>query len=828
MKKRKYRDYLILALFIMLIYFVVTRFTYVFGSDTDWINQHTVIPDYFRQTFYNTGKLLPNLAFNYGGGQNIFTLSYYGLLSPIILPSYLLPFMSMSTYITIVNLLICFISGILFYKWLKSHGFSDNITLLTSILFVLSASFIFHMHRHMMFVNYMPFLIMSLIGVDKYIKDNKKITLILGIFLMIMTSYYYSVCGILVIGLYFIYMYLKNNEFNIKSFIKDTFIFIGYALIAIGLGAFFLLPTLYTMMGGRDTGKTAYTLLQLLTPFKEAHKIFAGTYSMGLSMIGFMSLMYMFFTKKRENVVIAALSSIILFIPLFMFLLNGGLYLREKCFIPFMPLIGLFIGIFLSDLYNNKINIKSFIIYLTIIFLPLYLLNTHEFRYVYVLCFGIILLFMNKKYTKYFLTAYILVVALSACITENYKEEVVPIDKYNEIFNDNIANEINNTIKKDKTYYRFANLINPTKTINKIYNKNYLSTNMYSSTYNYHYLDFVRDELDVSMYEYNYFMIPSKDNIIFNSLMGVKYVASDHDLGYGYTKISDNIYKNDYVRPLIYASNKILNEKTYDDYKLYPYNIEYLINNIVVDDISNNQELNTTTERLDVNFEIIENDGVKIEEKNNSKILTVENKGKLTIKLDKPIKNKLLFISLYGLEENTCSYDNISMKINNVENILTCKTWNYPTKNNTFNFLISDYNISTLNIELTKGEYKIDKIEAFVMDASVLNNKDYTPLNITSIKNDSIEGNIKVSDDYTYLATSIPYDKGWSAYVDGSKVEIKEVNKAFIGIKLDKGYHEIKLKYSSPLLKEGTIISSISLVLLIIVIISGKRNKRMQ
>ena len=71
---------------------------FIFGSKTDWINQHTIFPDYFRKTFYQTGNILPNFAPHIGAGQNIFNFSYYGLLNPIILISYLFPNLEMTTY----------------------------------------------------------------------------------------------------------------------------------------------------------------------------------------------------------------------------------------------------------------------------------------------------------------------------------------------------------------------------------------------------------------------------------------------------------------------------------------------------------------------------------------------------------------------------------------------------------------------------------------------------------------------------------------------------------------------------------------------------------
>ena len=209
---KKHRDYLIITIVILLFVFLTYRFNYMFGSDTDWVNQHTIIPDYFRQMFYKTGNLLPNMAFHYGAGQNIFNLSYYGLLSPITLLSYLLPFFSMVTYTKIITIVILIVSGILFYNFMERHGNTEKMCLLTSVIFVLGTPFIFHMHRHIMFVNYMPFLLMGFYGVDNYSNRGTKSLLIISVFLMIMTSYYYSVVGIIVLCIYYLHEYLYYHK----------------------------------------------------------------------------------------------------------------------------------------------------------------------------------------------------------------------------------------------------------------------------------------------------------------------------------------------------------------------------------------------------------------------------------------------------------------------------------------------------------------------------------------------------------------------------------------------------------------------------------------
>ena len=95
-KVKRYIPYLLLTgLTLFFCRMFVGRYG-IFGAKVDWLSQHSVLPDYFRQQFYATGKLFPEFAANLGGGQNIYHFAYYGLYSPLILPSYLLPFVKPS------------------------------------------------------------------------------------------------------------------------------------------------------------------------------------------------------------------------------------------------------------------------------------------------------------------------------------------------------------------------------------------------------------------------------------------------------------------------------------------------------------------------------------------------------------------------------------------------------------------------------------------------------------------------------------------------------------------------------------------------------------
>ena len=136
----------------------------VFGSKVDWISQHSVFPDYFRQQFYDTGDFFPEFAAGIGGGQNIYNFAYYGLYSPVFLLSYLLPFVKMSDYLIAASFTCLASAVVLLYFWLIKREFSQTVSFLTALLFLLSAPMIFQSYNQIMFVNYMPFLLLALLG----------------------------------------------------------------------------------------------------------------------------------------------------------------------------------------------------------------------------------------------------------------------------------------------------------------------------------------------------------------------------------------------------------------------------------------------------------------------------------------------------------------------------------------------------------------------------------------------------------------------------------------------------------------------------------------
>ena len=78
------------------------------------------------------------------------------------------------------------------------------------------------------------------------------------------------------------------------------------------------------------------------------------------------------------------------------------------------------------------------------------------------------------------------------------------------------------------------------------------------------------------------------------------------------------------------------------------------------------------------------------------------------------------------------------------------------------------------------------------------------------------------------LCLSIPYSKGWTAYVDGQETDLMVANTWCIGLALDEGEHDIELRYETPGLKIGMIssITSTSFYLGWVVLYAIKKNKK--
>ena len=72
------------------------------------------------------------------------------------------------------------------------------------------------------------------------------------------------------------------------------------------------------------------------------------------------------------------------------------------------------------------------------------------------------------------------------------------------------------------------------------------------------------------------------------------------------------------------------------------------------------------------------------------------------------------------------------------------------------------------------------------------------------------------------LIFSIPNEEGWTLYVDGKETEILDFKDTFISVYLEEGHHDIELKYMTPGLMAGAIISAVCIGLFALTMLGRK------
>lgn len=78
------------------------------------------------------------------------------------------------------------------------------------------------------------------------------------------------------------------------------------------------------------------------------------------------------------------------------------------------------------------------------------------------------------------------------------------------------------------------------------------------------------------------------------------------------------------------------------------------------------------------------------------------------------------------------------------------------------------------------------------------------------------------------MVLSIPYSKGFRAYVDGRETEIKKANTMYMALELSEGEHEIQLVYCTPYLKPGLCLTFIGALCYICLVFIRKSKKKVQ
>ena len=147
---------------------------------------------------------------------------------------------------------------------------------------------------------------------------------------------------------------------------------------------------------------------------------------------------------------------------------------------------------------------------------------------------------------------------------------------------------------------------------------------------------------------------------------------------------------------------------------------------------------------------------------------------------------------------------------------LKIKTASMPVVSTSYEYAASERNEVIFKDNYV---YYLDE-EKFVSAVDEL--KKY-PLNIDYFKEDHIKGTITSPKD-GIMFTSIPWEPGWTIYVDGVKTEPVKLFDALIGVPLNEGTHNIEMRFFPYGLTEGIIVSVIGVIIVIFIALKERKN----
>ena len=838
-KVKRYIPYLLLTgltLFFCRIF--VGRYG-IFGAKVDWLSQHSVLPDYFRQQFYATGKLFPEFAANLGGGQNIYHFAYYGLYSPLILPSYLLPFVKMSDYIMAVSITGLTASVLLFYYWLKSRKTDTGTAFILSLMFLLAGPMIGQYSGQIMFVDYMPFLCLALIGVDRYFEQEKSGLFTVSVFLMIMTSFYFSIGGMLSLVLYGLHRYFEQREGNrvtVRSFLRDGLCFVRSMILAVLMSGFFLVPTVLALTGGRSKEQNT-SFASFFIPQITVERFAYSIYGIGLTTLVITVLLTGLLYRKVYEKVLTYGCVIVLVIPVFAYLLNGGLYIRDKVFIPFLPLLCYLISIYLEKCRKRELSfIAGMIPYIiTTIFVymarnqfvskgigesiwKVLLAESILFLICYVLYCAIKRHYKEMK--EILMLALPSVICLAVTMNTFYQmkpDRYVSRKLYRDVTGEQNRQAVKEALKDDDGYYRTEQMGSDDENaadLNRIWDVEQNITSIYSSAYNPDYQTFRQKIFGLEEPFRNGMMQSVSKNPVFQRMMGVRYIVSDSDVP-GYTLVkkcgTTGIYQNKDAAPVMYATDRVMTEEEYKKLA-FPYNQTAFLEYAVVGEHTESSDQNIMTAYAPVSLKMANNRTTGGAEQK-----TMQQEG----------QKQILFLRFRV--DNAHPNKDVAVWINGIRNKLSAKDHVYYNENKIFTYAVPlKDGKDTISVTFGKGKYQLSHVQAYLgslPERSELLYQSEIQVDKKQTEDNVIQGTIHVKKDGWFI-TSIPYDKHFKIYIDGKETEIQKVNTAFLGCKIESGNHEVKIIYHAPGTTTGKVLSLIGIAGFVLVLVQEKRKQK--
>ena len=757
----------------------------MFGSDLDWLNQHVVLADEIRTTILKCHTLFPDYVKTLMSGSNFYNFSYYGYLRPDVLVSCLFPSVPMAFFIEFYAIFSLCLLGTCSYLFFRKVQFSSSASTVLSLVSVFCSVF-FHLHSQLMFVNYMPFLFLGLYAVET-MKENGKIGLLVFAESLIMVhSYYYSVSAYIAILIWFLLRVHKEQK---KNFAR---LFLSFVITFL-LTAVLTIPTIWVLLSNhKDVVKSSF--VKMFIPSFHLKGLLYATYGIGFGYLSWILLCMGLLQKENWKMSVLLIVSFVF--PLVSWILSGTLYARSKMLIALLPLVLYQCGCVMKKGIENRFHRWWNLI-------PLYLLPCVilDRKFIWVdLAVSVLILVLSRK------KAWLLIPVASMYLTfeVNTPETFLSQETYDHVY----SSSLQTLLKRNASGIDRLAIFSNKQIVNQTFQDTVNRASGYTSTYNSLYNSFLYDTLHLNMASNNrvkendennffYLSMLSCNSVISKTYVPLSYEAKDSEKGM-------NLYQSSATMPVAYATSDLYSESDFEKLA-FPYSLDVLYNHAIVSGKTRNKDTSAFIEE----HPMVTLDGNEI---SGTQMISLKKQAVLDLNLKRNTKNRILVLTFKV--KNRKPKKAVDITINGQHNHRSPSDAVYYNHNETFTYtLSSNEGINSLHVVLGKGDYELSDFAFYSLDENTVLNRNRE---VDAFKSEEstlpLKGSIHVSKD-GYFVTTLPYDRGYSVYLDGKEISYEKVNTTFVGFPITKGKHRIEIDYHAPMKKLALCMSMSGIIL---------------
>ena len=837
------------------------------GSDTrqQYLMQYATIVNHIKDGNFSLWD------FNNGFGTSMLALNLFNpFLMLVYLAGVILGVGHIPGVLVFVILLEIFLAQLFCYLFLDCFSFSEGSKIIASYIYGLSG-YLLVWGQHYQFGAFVVFLPLLLFLLERAIRRGKfSLTLPLLVAVMVCSSVYMSYMSLMIGGCYLLYrMVVSDQARGVR--VRKFFLHCASILLGIGIGMVIFLPTayyLFTISSRLDSDASFLTRIgEYLTPYSlEFYKtaflrLFSTTFQGIQDYNGYsnfyeapvlffsalfvlLGFQYLFTVHRQETSRKAKVMQYlaVLFFAVCMFTrigasaFNAFAYPFSRHSFVFLPFFALMTAFTLDQLWlRRKISKTGFVLsclctaaahYLALGEVTEALLH----RNVILMCIlaffmaaALLLGFLKKgaKWRRAGISLLISALGISLCLEGwtcfNDRDTLTTTDAsyWGGLYDPNVAKALDYLKSTDPSFYRVEKDYYSGSYCMDGLAQNYRGISTYNSTPNrfiQEFIDLVTPNLPIMVeHEYTWRQIGYYSG--HSTLFGIKYVLSKNpDLQLdGFSLLEQfgdiYIYQNSAVesaaRFYVSAGDDRVLSDAYGSLELERLLLENVLldkeNDALTEEMTGEEMKSQETLRSDYALEQIP---CTIED------IRADGGDSVTISLDRDLLDKYRRVYLeFDIRTPTVSDITVNQdepleyhfrvsarKKKHVQVVVpsSCESITLTRYGGRFEGTIK--NIRLLGSKTTVSSYEGADIR----------------LEVTS---DSCVAGTLNAENSGYLFLPIPYEKGWTAQVDGIETEILQTDVGFVSIPVGAGEHSFTFTYQVPYMQEGAFVSILSLLL---------------